>query len=90
MFDTQMCRLRLKVDDGNRNQRRDGSGTRGRERKITWVPVSVPYRSRPDQVFPSRLLHRVPLVLPCYEGINKRHRDVGAGKGTLVLGKDLL
>ena len=36
------------LDDGNRNQRRDGSGTRGRERMITWLPVPVLYRFRPD------------------------------------------
>ena len=38
------------VDGGNRNQRRDGQGTRGRERTITWFPVPVPYRSRPDHI----------------------------------------
>ena len=37
------------VDGGNRNQRREGSGNRGRERKLTRFPVPVPTTfSRPD------------------------------------------
>ena len=50
------------VDGENRNQRREGSGNRGRERKITRFPVPLPSRSRPDHFFfPSRLLPRVSL-----------------------------
>ena len=36
------------VDGGNINQTRDGSGTRGRDRKTTWFPVPVSYRSCPE------------------------------------------
>ena len=51
------------VDRGTRNQGRDGSETRGRERKTTWFPVPVPYRSRLDYIFPSRPLPRATFVI---------------------------
>ena len=54
------------VDGGNINQRRERSGNCGRERNITRFSVPVPSRSRPDYIFPSSPLPRVPLV---YTGI---------------------
>ena len=43
------------IDGRNSKQRRrDGSETRGLERKRTWFPVPVPYRARSGHIFPSR------------------------------------
>ena len=58
------------VDGGNRNQRQEGSANRGRERKITRFPVSVPSRSCPDHFFPCRLLPRVSLTFTKFVKIN--------------------
>ena len=51
--------------DGRQREQKPSTerpGTRGREQKTTWFPVSVPCRSRPNHIFPPRLLARVALL----------------------------